>query len=327
MKMTMRACAAALAVALTLALAGCMSGGREPLTWSLRDEEVKLPELPKKLEISDGMPTLTVYDVSTKKLEEMDLETYVEGVVAGEMKNDWPMEALKAQAILARTFVLKFCQDKESKYKGADISTDVAEAQAYDAAGVNDRVRRAVEETRGQIMVVNGTIPHAWFHAHSGGMTELPSAALDYKDEDPEYLRPTASEESERAPESVKRWKASFTREQVARACADAGVKVGGVKRVEIGERGESGRARTLLVNEQTVSAPSFRIQIGANVLKSTLIDKIELEGDRVVFSGRGFGHGVGMSQWGAYGMAERGSDAEEIVKHYFPGVDIAELW
>jgi stage II sporulation protein D len=257
----------------------------------------------------------------------MDIESYVMGVVAGEMKNDWPVEALKAQAILARTFVLKFCQDKTSKYDGADISTDVAEAQAYAPKSVNARVRQAVDETRGMALSWQGEYPNAWFHAHSGGMTELPSVALEYKGGDPEYLKPAASEESDRAPDSVKAWTATFTRAQVAKACADTGVRVGTVKTVELGEKGESGRARAILVDGKPVSAPSFRLQIGANKLKSTLIDSVEVEGDAVSFRGRGFGHGVGLSQWGAYRMAEEGRTAQQILQRYFPSVGIVELW
>ena len=101
------------------------------------------PPLPEKLALnSDGVPVLKVYQVDEEETKEMDLETYLLGVLAGEMKNDWPLEALKAQAILARTFVLKFCTEKESKYQGADISTDIEEAQAYDATGVNERWSR-----------------------------------------------------------------------------------------------------------------------------------------------------------------------------------------
>lgn len=323
-----RALAFALAIALALMLAGCMGDRGEPVSWRLTDSGTKLPELPDGLEIGgDGLPRLTVYDVKAEALSEMDVETYVAGVVAGEMKNDWPEEALKAQAILARTFLLKFCRDKQSKYEGADISTDVSEAQAYAPASVNDRVRRAVVETRGLVMAWNGDYPNAWFHAHSGGMTERPSVALEYRGEDPEYLKPTASEESEKAPASVRAWTATFTKGQVRKACADAGVKVDEVNRVELGEQGESGRAKTLLVNGEPVSAPSFRIQIGANRLKSTLIDEINVEGDSVTFRGRGYGHGVGLSQWGAYQLAEEGKSAIQIIAKYFPGVQIVEMW
>ena len=321
--------AVALALALTvLGMAGCMQSRDPSVNWRLSDSRANLPKLPERLSIGgNGIPVLAVHDVSRKKTSDMDIETYVAGVVAGEMKNDWPMEALKAQAILARTFVLKFCQDKTSKYDGADISTDVAEAQAYAPDSVNARVRQAVDETRGMALSWQGEFPNAWFHAHSGGMTELPSVALEYRGGDPEYLKPAASRESEKAPAGAKAWTATFTREQVAKACADAGTPVGAVETVELGEKGESGRAKAILVNGKPVSAPSFRIQIGANRLKSTLIDSVEAEGDQVTFTGRGFGHGVGLSQWGAYQMAEEGRTAPQILQRYFPGVGIVELW
>ena len=308
---------------LCAALTGCMGSGTpdSPSTASK-------PQIPERLETSeDGAPILTVYDADAGKIERMDLETYVQGVVAGEMKNDWPMEALKTQAILARTFTLKFCQDKKSMYDGANISTDVSEAQAYDAASVNDRVKQAVEETRGQVMSWQGEYPYAWFHAHSGGMTELPSAALDYKQDDPAYLKPTESMESDKAPDNARQWKATFTTDEVKKAAADAGLKIETVKSVEIGEKAQSGRAKTLLINGESVSAPSFRIRIGANRLRSTLIEEISLQDNHVTFSGRGFGHGVGLSQWGAYEMAEQGKDAKEIIEYYFKDVEIVKLY
>ena len=326
--MNKRFTAAAMMVLFALALSGCMPGSNssEGETWQ---QSAGNPEIPEKLikEQSAGMPSLTVYDVTDKSLSEMDIETYVMGVVAGEMKNDWPVEALKAQAILARTFVLKFCQDKDSRYEGADISTDVTEAQAYAPDDVNDRIRDAVNATSGMVMSAGSEYPYAWFHAHSGGMTELPSVALDFKDGDPDYLKPVESDESDKAPKDAAKWSATFKTSEVRQACADAGLKVDTIDSIAIGDKGASGRARTLVVNGDSVSAPSFRIQIGANKLKSTLIDSITLSNDEVTFKGRGFGHGVGMSQWGAYAMAEDGKSAEEIIGHYFSNVDIVKLW
>lgn len=312
-------------LAVAALMAGCMQGGAGE-QWTPSED---LPKIPEKLEKSEsaGMPTLSVYDTRDKSISEMDIETYVMGVVAGEMKNDWPLEALKAQAILARTFTLKFCQDKDSKYEGADISTDVTEAQAYAARDVNGRVRQAVNETRGQAMAYNGEYPYAWFHAHAGGMTELPTVSLDYDKEDPPYLKPVRSKEADEAPAHVRRWTATFTKAQVMKACADAGVKLAELKSLEIGEKGVSGRAKTLLVNGKEVSAPSFRLQIGANRLKSTLLDSVAVEGNQITFKGRGFGHGVGMSQWGAYAMAEDGKSARDIIRHYFNDVSIVKLW
>lgn len=285
-------------------------------------------QIPYKLKGMEGEPPrLKVYDTSIEEVSEMDIETYIMGVVAGEMKNDWPIEALKAQAILARTFVLKFCQDKDSKYKGADISTDIEEAQAYSYENINDRIKQAVEETRGLVMNAEGELPHAWFHAHSGGMTELPSVALDFKGADPYYLQPKKSMESDDAPENVKSWKAVFSEQEVVDACKASGLKVNDIKSIKIGEIGESGRAATLLINGESISAPTFRIKIGANKMKSTLLDSIEEIDDEIIFSGRGFGHGVGMSQWGAFAMAKEGKTAEEIVEYYFQNVEITKLW
>lgn len=285
------------------------------------------PQIPERLSRnSAGVPILKVYNMETESIEEMDLENYIMGVVAGEMRNDWPEEALKAQAILARTFTMKFLSEKTSRYDGADISTDVHEAQAYNAVAVNDRVRAAVNDTRGELMTADGAFTHAWFHAHAGGRTELPTKALEYNS-DPAYLSVVSSPDSEKAPEEVKRWTAHFSFDELRAACADVGTEVDDIQSFEIGERGESGRAVSFLVNGKEISAPSFRLSIGAARLKSTLIDSITMDGSGVTFSGSGFGHGVGMSQWGAYAMAEQGADAEEIIEHYYNGVEIQKLW
>lgn len=318
-----RMLAALCCLALILSLSGCM-GTNE----SNDADKADVPEIPERLSRNaDGVPVLKVYNTASETVEEMDLESYIMGVVAGEMKNTWPIEALKAQAILARTFTMKFLTTKTSGYEGADISTDVQEAQAYDADAINDRIREAVNETRGIVMVADGDFTQAWFHAHSGGKTELPTKALDYS-EDPAYLKIVESPESDQAPEEVQNWTASFSLEQVRQACADAGVSVDAIENFEIAEYGESGRAVTFLVNGQSeVSAPTFRLQIGASELKSTLIRSIEINGDEITFTGSGFGHGVGMSQWGAHQMADEGKTAEEIVMYYYSGVDLVELW
>ena len=309
-------------VCLTLLLAsvGCMR--RDTV-----ESSKAIPEIPSGLsDTDDGTPMLKVYNTMGKSTEEMDVETYLMGVVAGEMKNTWPIEALKAQAILARTFTMKFVSDKKSAYDDADISTDVKEAQAYNADAINDRIREAVNETRGMVMVADGEFPYAWFHAHSGGMTELPVQALEYN-ENPPYLTVVHSDEPEDAPADVKQWKAEFTLSQAEQACKDVGVETGPIKTFEIGDRGESGRAINFLVNGKKVSAPAFRLQIDASKLKSTLLDSVRINGDQIIFSGRGFGHGVGMSQWGARNMASEGMSAEEIIKHYFTGIELIELW
>jgi len=306
-------------------LAGCQTQVMQPTG---NETTAELPELSDAIKRNDsGVPILNIYIKSQDKIQKMDIETYLEGVLAGEMKNDWPLEALKAQAILARTYTLKSIETKKSKYAGADISTDVTEAQAYNAESINDRIKQAVEETRGLVMTYNNELPYAWFHAHSGGMTELPSVALEYK-EDPAYLSASASPESENAPEDVKNWSVTFTESDIIKACADCGVNIdGNIKTIELGKQGTSGRAASLIINGKEVSAPSFRIHIGADKLKSTLIDSVSVSDGNITFTGRGYGHGVGMSQWGAYALAEKGATAQTIVSRYFDGVRFVGLW
>ena len=299
----------------------------ENMTLEKSVEKPVIPAIPYDLEYNaDGVPIINVYVVDKEKIETMDLETYLLGVVAGEMDNDWPIEALKAQAILARTYTMKFLETKDSKYENADISTDVKEAQAYNSEKINDRVKRAVEETRGIVMTYNNKLPMAWFHAHSGGMTELASIAIDYK-EDPAYLLPVASLDSEKAPDNVKNWKAEFTASEIIEAAKASGLDIKRCESIEIGSRGKSGRAVSILINGEEISAPTFRINIGSDRLKSTMIDDISLKEGVYVFSGSGYGHGVGMSQWGAYGLAEKGATAQTIVSRYFTGVKFVDLW
>ena len=284
--------------------------------------------VPAQLERNgEGVPLLRVYDVKAETLETMSVEDYLPAVLAGEMAGDWPMEALKAQAILARTFVLQFVSQKESRYEGADISTDIEEAQAYDAAGVNDRIRRAVRETRGLVLNAGGELPYAWFHAHSGGLTARAKEGLDYEKDEPGYTQCVAGMEDDEAPREAAQWQAAFTTDEVIAAARDAGASISGVTSIGIGQRGESGRATTLLISGQEVSAPAFRIAIGSTKMRSCLLESLRVEDGHVKMAGKGYGHGVGMSQWGAHAMARQGRSAQEIVMHYFTGVTLDQAW
>ena len=275
----------------------------------------------------EGVPILKVYDIKAEKMEELSVEAYLPAVLAGEMAGDWPLEALKAQAILARTFVLQFVSEKESRYAGADISTDIEEAQAYNADAVNDRIRQAVRETRGLVLNAGGELPYAWFHAHSGGLTARAKEGLDYEKDEPGYTQCVSGMENEEAPAEAARWQAAFTMDEVIAAARDAGAGVSEVTGISIGQRGESGRAKTLIISGKEVSAPAFRIAIGSTKMRSCLLESLRVEDNQVKMAGKGYGHGVGMSQWGAYAMAKQGKTAEEIVMHYFAGVTLDRAW
>lgn len=286
-------------------------------------------KIPESISRGQGKePVLKVYVKETGDIKELPFEEYLQGVVAGEMKNDWPEEALAAQAILARTFVMEFVSKKGgSKYEGAHVSTDIEEAQAWNQQAVNDRVKKAVERTRGEVAIHNNNYIKAWFHAHAGGMTASAKEGLAFEEDEPPYIKVTKSPDSPEAPEDDSNWTVSFSNQEVMQVLGDMDKEVKEIRTAKVGKKGPSGRAITLKFDGMEVSAPEFRIAIDSTKMKSTLIDSMEAEGSKLTIKGRGYGHGVGMSQWGAYALAKDGKKAEEIVEYYFEGIEIVKAW
>ncbi len=273
-------------------------------------------------------PQITVYMHETGEKKTMKMEEYIAGVVAGEMKPDWPVQALAAQAIVARTFTLEEIENRGGvPERGTQASTDIKEFQAYNAKEVNDNVKKAVEMTRGMVAVYQGKPIRTWFHASAGGITATAKEGLNFREAEPPYIQSVQSPD-DLAPAEVKNWTASFGKMEVIATLSKMGQKVATIDSVEIGEKGPSGRATTLVFNKDVkVSAADFRVQIGSTELKSMLLDKVSVAGDKVMFSGKGYGHGVGMSQWGAHKMAKEGKTPEDIVKHYFKGITVEKRW
>lgn len=300
---------------LTLAFTGCHS------------KQTKIPEIPNSIAITEyEEPVLSVYVVEDKKIENMPLETYLEGVVAGEMYTSWPLEALKAQAILARTYTLHFVKNKgNSKYEGADISTDISEAQAYNKAGINDRVKQAVRETRGVVLANDGEFIESWFHSNSGGKTASVKEGLS-GNETPEFVKIATSPETERNAQNTT-WSATFAKTEILNALRKLNISVPSVSSVSVKTRGESGRALTLNIGGKTVDAPALRLALGSTKMKSTYLTNIETTSASVIMQGKGYGHGVGLSQWGAKILAEEGKTAKQIVQHYYQNIDVVKLY
>jgi stage II sporulation protein D len=273
-------------------------------------------------------PTISLYIAETGSKTTLPIEQYIEGVVAAEMKPSWPANALAAQAILARTFTLeRISKTPTVAQRGANASTSVEEFQAYDASKINDAVRQAVRSTRGQVVGYQGKFINAWFHSYSGGATATAQAGLDYTQEPTPYAASVKDVAVPDLPPDIAEWTAEFTTTELAEAMRKAGKTVEAVDGVTVSRRDENGRATAIKVGGVETSAPEMRLALGSTKLRSTFISEITSSGGRVVFKGKGFGHGVGMSQWGAKTLADQGKSAAEIINYYFKGVSIHKIW
>jgi len=306
--------------AVTLVVSGC--------SWLKGPQKKPGLPTPQQKQAAGPEPDISVYMHETGEKKTMKMEDYIAGVVAGEMKTDWPIAALAAQAILARTFTVERLEAVGGvPERGTQASTDIKEFQAYNAKAVTDNVRQAVNMTRGMIVTYQGRPIHAWFHASAGGKTATAKEGLNFKAAEPAYIQSVDSPDDE-APPDIKMWTVSVPKAEMMAALSRLGQQVGSIDSVEIGQRGPSGRAMTIVINKSTqVPGPDLRVNLGGTKVKSMLLDKVEVAGDTVTFSGRGSGHGVGMSQWGAYKMAMEGKKPEDIIGYYFKGVNIEQRW
>jgi len=280
-------------------------------------------------------PTITLVHEDGRR-EQMGMEEYVKGVVAGEMgrlpargqteEQDWPEEAYAAQAILARSFALRYLEETG----GNEIPAQHEAAQAYNPGNITPVIERGVERTRGEVMTYQGETVRAWFHSYSGGRTATAREGLG-QESDPPYIKSVDTGDNEFVPEDVARWQVSLGLDEIAAALREQDIDVGEVRDVRIGARGPSQRVTEFVVEgtegTRTVIGNDFRLAVGPERLKSTLIDEWEVSGGRVIASGRGFGHGVGLSQWDAYKMAREGRSPEEIVEFFFEGIEIQRRW
>lgn len=286
------------------------------------------PMAPQKSVVQGNEPDITVFMHETGEKKTMKMEEYISGVVAGEMKVDWPIEALAAQAILARTFTIQAIEEKGGvSARGTQASTDIKEFQAYSAKAVNENVKKAIDMTRGMVITYQGKPIQAWFHASAGGITATAKEGLAFKDDEPPYIQSVQSPD-DLAPADVQNWTASFTKEEVMDVLTKMGKTVASIENIEIGKKGPSGRTTVILINKNIeISAPELRVGLDSTKVKSMLLDKVEERGDEIIFTGKGYGHGVGMSQWGANKMAGMGMKPEDIIGKYFKDVTIEKRW
>ena len=295
-----------------------------------------------------GRLQVAVNGSALQAINYVDLESYLPSVVGSEMPASWPQAALRAQAVAARTYALR----QRSASKPFDVSATVASQVYKGVEAETPSTREAVASTRGEVLMYGGNLVNAVFHSSSGGSTEnsgdLWSQQLPYLVSVPDV--------DQASP--VSRWQQRLEPLALSKAFA----AIGGANRIEILSTTSSGRVRQARVigpsGTLVLTGAELRSRLG---LRSTMV-RFELVGPEVASSqlpssgppilpplagstaplpdapaqapiqapqptmlavGRGFGHGVGMSQWGAYALAQRGEAYPEILRYYFRGTDL----
>jgi stage II sporulation protein D len=279
-------------------------------------------------------PKITVYMHRTGDKKRMDIEEYLVGVVAGEMKPGWPLNAYAAQAILARTFTMRFLGEHGAQeIHGAAISTDEEEAQAYNAANIKPVIREAVEKTKGLVLTYDQKYIKGWYHASSGGITAYAKEGLAYKEAEPPYISSVKSPEEKYTPPEELYWQATLTSAAINAALKKLHqAEIGNVRKLEIVKRTKTQRAVLLKFTGDRGAAEvvgaDFRESYGPEKIRSIWIsDAIKNTPGAIKVKGRGFGHGVGLSQWGAYDLAKRNWSPQKIVRHYYPKAHVDKIW
>ncbi len=255
-------------------------------------------------------------------INSIDIEDYIKGVLYEEVSNRWPIEALKAQAVASRSYTLyKMDLSRHSDY---DVTNDIY-SQVYGGRD-SERYRTglAVERTSGQVLSYHDKILPAYFHATCGGMTE---DAKELWNIDLPPLRGVPCMFCQNSPHM--HWKKNMRLRDIQLELNRRGYKIGLIKNIEILGRDRSDRIKNLKIigrdgSEVTVAGKDFREILGPNDLKSNNYT-ITMRGYYVDFVGKGWGHGVGMCQWGARGMAEQHFNYKQILAYYYPGAQLMD--
>ena len=265
---------------------------------------------------------IRLLDESTNEITNINLEDYIIGVVAAEMPASFELEALKAQAVAARTFAM---YKKETRNLDYDLIKGVKD-QAYKDNKtllaqwkVNFftnylKIRQAVEETQGQVLTYNGEVINAFYFSMSNGYTE--NCELVFAQDLP-YLNSVSSKWDNESLNNYS-YTINFSKEDF---CSSLGITCDSVEIQDI-TKSDSNRVLTITINNQTFKGTEMRSKLG---LRSTDFD-IVINESGVTITTRGYGHGVGMSQYGANGMAKEGYSYEEIVKYYYQNTEITNL-
>jgi len=255
-------------------------------------------------------------------VNELSIEDYVKGVINHEISSAWNIEAVKSQAIVARTYAIY--QKRQRVNRFYDLESSVLD-QVYGGAQNEDfRARYAVDETQGMVLFYDGEIVKPYYFSTCGGATE--DAANVWGESKP-YLSSVKCNFCKDSP--AYKWTKSLSLNTIKNKLSAEGYKIGEIAKIIILGRTRSGRVLKLSIADSRGSVKlngvDFRRIMGYNVIKSTSFE-VKVNGGEAIFSGRGSGHGVGLCQWGAKGMADSGYNFKEILEYYYPGTKI-ERW
>ena len=254
------------------------------------------------------------------------VEDYLYGVVPKEMPASWNIEALRAQSVAARTFALK--NRGRHRVDGYDLC-NTAECQVYEGMNAETTASNdAVDATHGEVLFYQGEIADALFHTDSGGMTE--SSENVWGSYVP-YLRAVPEVQAQTLP-----WNRSVPSPLFVQKIEAVDKKIGTLKEIKLsplqigtgkGDRSPSGRILTMrIIGDQGSTVLDGNKIRSLFSLPSTLFN-VRMQKSTVEFSGYGSGHGLGMSQWGAQALAERGKNYKEILRYYYTGVSVEKLY
>lgn len=278
---------------------------------------------------------IQVYNHREKEVETMNLEEYIACTVAGEMPASYEEEALKAQAVAARTYVArKMNAGGCNQAEGADVCTSSAHCQAFcsledmkekwgdDFTANYEKIASAVMDTAGEILTYDGKPIEALYFASSGGQTE--DAQNVFSNAQPYLVSVDSPGEGEMGRNEEDK---TFTKTEFLQLLKESGYSTGLdeeslQKGIEILSRYDSGRVEKIRIGEAELTGREMREVFTLNSTNFTL----GFSGDTVVVHTKGFGHGVGMSQAGANAMAQEGATYQEILTHYYTGVELSPL-
>lgn len=252
----------------------------------------------------------------------ISIEDYLKGVLNYEVAHWWPIQALMAQAVVSRSYALYM--KKVNKDKNYDLTADVY-SQVYGGRwGERWKVKRAIRKTEGLVLFYNGEILPAFYHSTCGGHTDSASHLWNI---DIPPLKGVACNFCRLSPHY--RWKKKISLGKLRKIFIRAGYQVEKIQDIRVKERYDTGFVKSIEMKADgkvyTINASKFRKIVGLNILRSRRF-LLRIKGKWLYITGYGWGHGVGLCQWGAYGMALKGYNFQQILKYYYPGAEVKKI-